>query len=66
MFQNCRSLKEINLLSININYNNELFNNNSYLEGCIFNEYNPDIKKFSKYIGFYQCGNCNNNNKDEY
>ena len=65
MFQNCNSLKELNLLSINIKYTHELFNNNN-LEGCLYNEYNQNMKKCSNYMGFYYCGNCINDNIDEY
>ena len=63
IFQNCISLKELNLLSLNINYDNDIFNN---LEGCLFNEYKTEKIKCSKYMGFYYCGECNNNNKNEY
>ena len=66
IFQSCSSLKELNLLSININYNNEFFNNINNLEGCYFHEYNSNMKKCSNYMGFYYCGNCNNDNIDEY
>ena len=66
MFQNCSSLKELNLFSINIIYSNELFQNIDNLEGCLFNQYNPNMRKCSKYMGFYYCGNCNNHNIDEY
>jgi hypothetical protein len=66
MLQNCYSLKELDLLSININYTNELVNNINNLEGCLYNKYNQSMKKCSNYMGFYYCGNCNNDNIDEY
>ena len=66
MFLNCTSIKILNLLTININFNTELLPNISILEGCLFHEYNSDMIKCSKYMGFFYCGECSNNNKNEY
>ena len=66
MFGNCTSIKELNLLNININYNNELIKNINNLEGCLFNEYKSDMRQYTKYMGFYYCGECNNSNTNEY
>ena len=65
IFQNC-SIEELNLLNININYNNELTQNINNIEGCLFNEYKSDMKQCQKYMGFYYCGECNNINTNEY
>ena len=66
MFKNCSSIKELHLLNININYNNELIKNINNLEGCLFNEYKSDMRQYTKYMGFYYCGECNNINTNEY
>ena len=66
MFLNCTSIKILNLLTININFNIELLPNVNNLEGCLFHEYKSDMIKCSKYMGFFYCGECNNNNKNEY
>ena len=66
IFKNCSSIKELNLLNININYNNELIKNINNLEGCLFNEYKSDMRQYTKYMEFYYCGECNNININEY
>jgi predicted metal-binding protein len=40
--------------------------NKNNLEGCLFNEYKSDMRQYTKYMGFYYCGECNNSNTNEY
>ena len=68
IFKNCYSLKNVDLFYFNINnnYTYELIKDLNNLEGCLFNIFNNEIKKCSKYMGFYYCGECKNINTDEY
>ena len=68
IIKNCYSLKELNFfnLKIDINYNESITENAINLEGCLFNEYTQNIKECSKYIGFKNCGNCINQNIEEF
>ena len=68
LFTNCNFLKNIDLFNSNTSYNysNELINDLTDLEGCLFNKFDKNIKKCSKYMGFHYCGECKNINKDEY
>jgi hypothetical protein len=65
-FKNCYSLKELNLLNININinYTDNILENTFNLEGCLYSMFNQNISKCSKYMGFRFCGKCLNDNFD--
>lgn len=69
IFKECNSLKYIDLFYSdydNYKYNYELFRDLNDLEGCLFNAFDININKCSKYMGFYYCGECKNINADEY
>ena len=56
-FKNCYSLKELNLLNININinYTDNILENTFNLEVCLYSMFNQNITKCSKYMGFRFC-----------
>ena len=66
IFKNCNSLKNIDLFYSNTDYIYKFLKDLSDLEGCLFNIFDNKIKKCSKYMGFYYCGECKNINTDEY
>ena len=59
-------LKKLDFFDMNFNFTYEQLYNYEFLEECLFYEYNSNIKKCKKYIGFHYCGKCINQNIEYY
>ena len=66
IFPRINSLRRLNLFDLDLNLTLIDLENLQSLEECLYYEYNNNIKKCSKYIGFHYCGNCINNNTEYY
>ena len=66
IFPRINSLRRLNLFDLDLNLTLIDLENLKSLEECLYYEYNNNIKKCSKYIGFHYCGNCINNNTEYY
>ena len=60
------NLKELNLFDMNMKLTDINLNNLNSLEECLYFEYYKNIKKCSKYMGFHFCGDCINDNINNY
>ena len=66
IFPKKNKLRNLDLYDINIPLDLIDMDNLSDLEKCLFYEYSYNIRKCSKYIGFHFCGDCINENIEEY
>ena len=66
IFPKTNSLRHLNLFDMDMNLSFIDLTNLNSLEECLYYEQYSNTKKCKKYIGFHNCGECLNDNKEYY